>query len=521
MQNYNTNLTYIIYYFHKMRYNGKYIKFKKGICMKKKSILLFILCFFILQSTTYAFATQTNISGNTSDNTSGPGVSLSSPNNTSADNNIQNNPVLTSVEGGAHQSAGIAQTGEGFKIEDAVGASNILELGGTNLPRDGILGEDQWMHYSFFNSANNQICGTETHLNTFLYNPGGFNKLYIHHSGTGRFYARTYSVENSWSPWIVSGEKTAAANPNAKVQAVQIRVKGYIANRADIYYKTILSDGTVLDWAKNGETSGSIGTGKYIVALKIALWNKEIPFPGKTSVLTQSTFYDGPYMNSEGVVSYSTANGEPYTGWAYLNQGQYYFINGELAKGWHYIDGYKLYFNDDGKVSTDLENVMNKTGDYELKFNKATKTMYVMAKDGGNGYIIPYKTFMTTAGPETPEGTYKTYQKHRWKFMHDDIYCQYLTRFFGHFLMHSLIYYDQPTSNNFSAASYNNIDSNSSDGCIRFRAVDAAWIYNNIPLGSKITVYSDINNKGPVEKEAIQEPIPMSQTFDPTDPVIK
>ena len=59
-----------------------------------------------------------------------------------------------------------------------------------------------------------------------------------------------------------------------------------------------------------------------------------------------------------------------------------------------------------------------------------------------------------------------------------------------------------------------------SAGCIRLLSGDAAWVYHNVPLHSAITVYEDRWNKGPVEKSAIEMPIPKSQTFDPTDPII-
>ena len=85
-----------------------------------------------------------------------------------------------------------------------------------------------------------------------------------------------------------------------------------------------------------------------------------------------------------------------------------------------------------------------------------------------------------TVGDDTPIGTYKTYVKYRWKFMHDNIYCQYLCRFKDGFLLHSVIYLDQPDSYHLNAGSYNYLGKIYSDGCIRMVSGNAAWIYNSV-----------------------------------------
>ena len=407
-----------------------------------------------------------------------------------------------------------------LNLDQIVAEAGLDLLGEGNTPADPILGVTPRLHYAMMNTANVRINYTESHLNTYLYNPAGFSRLYIDHVGIGRYYYRAYTVQNGWTPWANSKQSTPGANEGHKIQAIQIRVKGYTANLTDIYYKAVLNDGTVLDWAKDGETLGSLGTGRYIVALKIALWNNTVPFPGKRDTLTQSQFYDGTYLEADGSVAYSTADGSPYTGWGIYDNKHYYFQDGVRQTGWHYLNGYKYYFREDGSLESDLETVMEKPGDYILRYNKATKTMYVMAKDGNNGYIIPYKTFMTSNGPETPLGTFKTYQKYRWKIMHHNIYCQYLTRFHGPFLFHSIIFFDRPTSHNLDSSTYNYMDDAVSGGCIRLLSGDAAWLHDHVRLQTTVQIYADPWNKGPIEKDAIQKPIPREQNFDPSDPLI-
>ena len=232
-------------------------------------------------------------------------------------------------------------------------------------------------------------------------------------------------------------------------------------------------------------------------------------------------FYEGVYRDASGALQFSKSDDAAYTGWGFENNTPYYFKDGVVQTGWQYIDGYKYYFAEDGQLVTDLEPIMGLTNDYVIKYNKATATMYIMARDGANGYIIPFKTFMSTDGPDTPLGSYKIYAKYAWKFMHDDIYCQYLSRFFNGFIIHSLIYYDKPSSYALDANTYNYMDIAQSGGCLRLRAGDAAWVYHNCKMGTPVMTYSNLHEKGPVEKPAIDTPIPTSQKFDPTDPVVQ
>lgn len=409
---------------------------------------------------------------------------------------------------------------ENLDLDSIVANAGLGAVGFGNTPTDPIVGDVQMIHYGLWNTANQEISGSESNLDTYAYSKDGFQKLYLNHSGIGRYYYRTYNLKSGWSTWMNSTQTAPITDPEDRVQAVQIRVKGYTGVRSDLYYKAVLNDGTVLDWAKNGQTMGTIGTDRYIVAIKLALWNKEIPFTEPTKVLMEASAYEGTYSDRDGQVQYSSA--APYTGWGFYNNDQYYFVEGVKQKGWQYIDGYKYYLDENtGAVVRDLEPVMGLQSSYVIRYNKSTMTMYIMASDGDNGYIIPYKTFMSTDGNATPVGNFKTYAKYRWKIMHDDIYCQFLSRFKDGYIIHSLIYRGKGDPNRLDTSSYNYMDDARSDGCLRLRAGDAAWVYHNTNMGTPVIVYEDPTNKGPVEKDAIDMPIPVTQTYDPTDPVMQ
>jgi len=401
-------------------------------------------------------------------------------------------------------------------LEKAIRKSGMDALGTGNTPADPILDQVQIANYFLKDAGGNDIDFVATNENRGAVAKEGFSKFYMIHDGVARFYYRTYSDAHGWTPWCIGKQTTPYNEDGTKIQAIQIRVKGYARTLNDLYYKVVLNDGTVLDWAKNGQTAGTMGTDRYIVAIRVGLWNRNVSFPYSTENLMAGCKYEGTYTGADGVIRYSSYNDVPYTGWGLVDNTQYYFANGEYVTGWQYIDGYKYYFNDDGTLATDLEPVMGLTGDYQINYNKGTRTMYIMAKDGDNGYIIPFKTFNTTCGPDTPLGNYSTFAKYDVKFMHDDIYCKYLSRFYGGFLIHSILYYG--TSLELDAITYNYIDDAASGGCIRLLTGDAYWVYMNCPMHTGVHIYEDEYDQGPVEKNAIDQVIPRSQTWDPTDP---
>ncbi len=386
-----------------------------------------------------------------------------------------------------------------------------------NMEADPILETVPLGSYFIYDSAGNRLdWGTTSVNDSFAYSQYGFTSFMLEHANVGRWYYRTYNKDNGWGAWATSKEATP---DQGIVSAMQIRVKGYTHNLGDLYYRAVLNDGTVTDWAKEGQAVGSIGDDRYIVAIKLALWKKGVEFYDSTEKPMANASNEGVYWTSTGAV-YATADGRSYTGWGFDgDSNQYYFNNGVAVTGWNEIDGYNIYFDESGVALKDLSGIMGTPGSYAIKVNKATRTMYILAKDASGNYTIPYKTLMVTVGDDTPIGSFSIYEKYRWHFMHEGCYTQFLSRFKGHYLLHSLLY-TEADYNTMDAIYYNYMDDSMSGGCVRLRAVDCAWIYNNCPNGTTVTIYNDKWDKGPIEKDAIEQAIPRTQTYDPTDPVV-
>ena len=401
-------------------------------------------------------------------------------------------------------------------------AKSNLGSAGQGVEADPVLGETP-----IINAAMINFDGTTPAFSNFTEastaTGDGFSGLWMcYDRAVGDVYYRVYTDAHGWSAWAMNEMRTPAYGDGSKVAAVQVRIKGHTANTYDIFYRVTLNDGTQLGWAHNGDAAGTFGTGKYIQSMEIKLFKKGT---GTAAGFQQAAGFEGVVIGADGRATYQTFDKRAYTGWAYDNDNnKYYFNNNQIVTGWQYIDGYKYYFNDKGVVVTDLEPIIGLTGDYIIKINKAMKTLTVYTKDGDNGYILPVKVILTTIGKDTPLGTYKTYEAYRWKYMHaadgGAIYCQYLLRFKNGYILHSIIYQGAADSYHLVADTYNQLGKNQSDGCVRMLSGDAAWVYNNCGVGTQVTIYNDEWVTGPFDRPAIEQAIPRSQNYDPTDPVI-
>lgn len=418
----------------------------------------------------------------------------------------QTNPPETGQEGTAGQegSAGQGET----PVQEEVPVNNILTVP-QRAPRlqTTILLTDvhQWSQ-PFVNDQWISVDGRQFYsISTFLEN--------IH----GDFLYRAYTSANGWTRWVMHGEETPIPADFAPIEAIQCRFAGPVANDYDIYYTTTLSDGQQTGWAKNGQTAGTMNQGLYITGYQMAFFRKGTGPEGNGSSPVVSAHADGiQYIDN--AMRYIHGDGSNFTGWGWLENDRYYFVDSYPVTGWQYIDGYKYYFDETGRLVTDVEPIIGSGGPFEIKINKQMNCLTVYAQDGGNGFIIPVKSFLTSTGDDTPIGTFRTPEKYRWRLMINDVYTQYATRLGSglSILMHSIIYSAQNPYTVW-ASTYNNLGIARSAGCIRLTTADSKWIYDHCPLGTSVTVYNS-PVPGPFERPTIAAEIAFEQTWDPTDP---
>ncbi|MDP4128433.1 MAG: N-acetylmuramoyl-L-alanine amidase, partial [Bacillota bacterium] len=95
----------------------------------------------------------------------------------------------------------------------------------------------------------------------------------------------TYSTivqDTGWVTDVSNGGISGTTGQNKRLEAIKINLSGEIANHYDVYYRVHVSDFGWLGWAKNGEPSGTENMAKQMEALEIVLVAKGAAAPGST-----------------------------------------------------------------------------------------------------------------------------------------------------------------------------------------------------------------------------------------------
>ena len=160
---------------------------------------------------------------------------------------------------------------------------------------------------------------------------------------------------------------------------------------------------------------------------------------------------------------------------------------------------------------------------YYIMVNRAMNTVTVYERDEDGHYTVPVKAMVCSVGRTghaTPTGTFTIGGRWTWVHMFDNSYGQYCTQISGNILFHSVCYTRRDPST-LITNEYNGLGAPASRGCVRLQTVDAKWIYENCARGTKVTIYDDAENPGPLGKpDKLVEHISDEQAngWDPTDP---
>ncbi len=166
-------------------------------------------------------------------------------------------------------------------------------------------------------------------------------------------------------------------------------------------------------------------------------------------------------------------------------------------------------------------NVSEKEGfPYLIAVNRAASTVTVYTLDEEGRYTVPYMAMVCSGGSDTPLGFFATPVDYPWRLLSGPCYGQYATRIWDAYLFHSVPYYTQH-KDDLEYDQYNQLGTPASLGCIRLAVVDVKWIYDNCDLGTRVIIYDDENDPGPMGKPGTIYTDPADETlrgWDPTDP---
>lgn len=152
---------------------------------------------------------------------------------------------------------------------------------------------------------------------------------------------------------------------------------------------------------------------------------------------------------------------------------------------------------------------------YWLKVNRTANVVNVYKKNS-RGQYVPYRVMLASCGAKTSPtigGNHRVGSKQRWGALYGNVWGQYMTQIHRDYLFHSVYYYGR-NNHSLSYKEFNRLGTNRSMGCVRLCTMDAKWIYENCPRGTKITVYSS-KNPGPLGKPKGYKTY---RGWDPTDP---
>lgn len=233
------------------------------------------------------------------------------------------------------------------------------------------------------------------------------------------------------------------------------------------------------------------------------------------------TYYLNPLKSSS---TYGAAK----TGWVKIKGSWYHFdSNGVMETGWITDNSKKFYLDPKtGKMLTGKQTVNGVvydfgtsggiaiTGAYEIHVNRKHNCITIYR----GGFPVKAMICSTALAPSvTPTGTFYLRDKLRWHELMGPSWGQYCSHITDDILFHSVTYTRYNDNRSLSTTAYNMLGQAASHGCIRLQVIDAKWMYDNCPKGTKVVI-SDTEAM-PLGKPTINK-IPAGQNYDPTDPNI-
>jgi lipoprotein-anchoring transpeptidase ErfK/SrfK len=159
----------------------------------------------------------------------------------------------------------------------------------------------------------------------------------------------------------------------------------------------------------------------------------------------------------------------------------------------------------------------SEAGSYEIQVNRTQNVVVINKYDPMSGYE-PYKAMICSTGlnNSTPLGTWSIKSKRVWGYLLGGVSGQYVSEYNGDFLFHSVPYYRYGDKASLELEEFVHLGEQRSMGCVRLQVIDAKWVFDNCPAGTRVQVYAS-PDIGPLGKPA-PAVLNWSLGWDPTDP---
>ena len=153
---------------------------------------------------------------------------------------------------------------------------------------------------------------------------------------------------------------------------------------------------------------------------------------------------------------------------------------------------------------------------YLIHVSLDTFTIAILELDENGDHTKLVHTWRTAYGrtnAQTRPGIYSIRHKTPWIAWRNGYFSPFGSNYTGNLWFHAPLY-NRKNLNTLRASTYNQIGTRASAGCFRTSSQAAAWIYYNVPVGTRVIVSNDSFFTSP-EHELIDP----RQTFDPSYPV--
>ena len=298
------------------------------------------------------------------------------------------------------------------------------------------------------------------------------------------YYFNSEGKVKTSAGWVKYNGKWYYGNKGGVLRRNSIRWEGskayYLGDDAAMATGFAESDGKLRFFNANGEMKKATGWFKYkgswYYAKTKGIYSRE------TTIKDKNKLY------------YLGADGKMKTGWVKISNTKYYYAkaSGELYANQSFtVKGETYYAGADGVInlnsSVSKAQGYSSTSSYLILVNLKEQKTYVFK--GSKDNWLPEKEFSCSTGTSnhpTPEGEYRTTMRTSY-FDSFGYRCWWATGFIGgEYLFHSSPYNmgDSPKV----CADYT-MGTPSSHGCIRMKLDDAKWIYDTIPIGTKVVIY--------------------------------
>lgn len=329
--------------------------------------------------------------------------------------------------------------------------------------------------------------------------------------GNGVIKTGWFSLNSDWyygasngnlykSQWLESGRKWYYFGSDYRMVH-----DTYIGYKGSVY--VFDSDGSMrTGWMQNGNDWYYAGTDGKLYR------NQTLRYGGKTYYFDsngKASALGGSWVNTNGNWYFKLDDGTYAKGWNQIGAKWYYFSGSGFlfTNRWIKTNGAFYYVGSDGAMYVSRKAPDGSTVGADGKRITGPNDTKAQGYSSPTSYLIlvnytyhtvsiykgSYKNWSLTQcypcsmgkdSSKTPIGTHYIYGK-TYSFGDSDHTCYYASGFIGmQYLFHSVLYY--PGTFNVKDG---RLGLNISNGCIRLYIDDAQWIYNNVPVNTRVEIY--------------------------------